>query len=249
MHAYVINLAQATERWEFVSDNLRQSEIEFTRVEAVDGRALTLPHPNYSARNFQLRHGHRDNYGHIGCYLSHLKAFRMFLQSSHSHALILEDDTKPAASLRNIIDRAIEYQSTWDILRICGFHDPHPVPFAKLDNEYQLCICLTRLCGTGAYVVTRHAAEVLAKTLDPMKLPIDHAMDREWFFGLRAAAVLPFPVSQRQHRFKTQCAGRPEHKLPWYLRYWTVFPYRTFNETTRVVARSKQLLRARRGAA
>jgi glycosyl transferase family 25 len=131
---------------------------------------------------------------------------------------------------------------------LCGFHNPHPVPYADLFGEYQLATCFTRLCGTGAYLVTRHAAQVLLDKLLPMWLPIDHALDREWNYGLRASAVLPLPISQVDHNFGSQIAGQVNHKLPWYQRYWTVFPYRFMNESKRLFYRQLQLQHARRTA-
>jgi glycosyl transferase family 25 len=246
LHAYIINLDTAPDRWAFVSRHFQATGIPFTRVAGVWGRDVKLPHPRYSSRGFSLKHGHKTNFGHIGCYFSHLKCLEQFLDSSHTHAIIAEDDASPTPQLRQIIERAIEYQPTWDVLRLCGFHDPHAVPYAPLFGDYQLAVCMTRLCGTACYAVTRHGAEALLAGLDPMSLPIDHAIDREWAHGLSAAAVMPLPVSQRDHQFVTQCAEKPDHKLPWFLRYWSVFPYRSWNETNRFIHRRKQLREAQR---
>ena len=244
MHVFIINLDTAVDRWAFVSRNFDATEIPYTRVSGVLGREVQLPHPRYSSRGFSLKHGHKTNFGHIGCYFSHLKCLEMFLESSHSHAIIAEDDASPPPNLRSIVEGAIDYQPTWDVLRLCGFHNPHAKPFAKLFDEYELAVCMTRLCGTACYAVTRLAAEKLLAGLVPMSLPIDHAIDREWAFGLRAAAVVPLPVSQREHGFITQCGEKPDHKLPWFLRYWTVFPYRAWNETQRFHYRRLQLRHA-----
>ena len=48
---------------------------------------------------------------------------------------------------------------------------------------------------------TELAARALVAGLLPMRLPFDHAFDREWFFGLRAATVLPSPCSQIESDF------------------------------------------------
>ncbi len=245
MHAFIINLDGADERWSFVSSRFAATGVDFTRVAGVRGGELTLPHPQVRQESFARRHGHRTNHGAIGCYLSHLKCLQAFLDSPHQHAIIAEDDADPVENLREILASAIEFQPTWDLLRLCGFHDPHPQSFASLVGEYQLSVCLTRLCGTGAYMVTRQAADVLLKQLDPMTLPIDHAIDREWVFGLRAAAVMPLPIGQRSQVFASQCGVRENNKYPWYQRYWTVFPFRAWNETSRFVYRRKQLRAAR----
>ncbi len=240
MHAYIINLDSAAERWEFVSKNFLKTGISFSRVSGVLGRDLTFPNPLYSKVGFTLRHGHRTNHGAIGCYLSHLKCWQMVANSAHDHAIIAEDDALPNKDLRAIVERAIEFDQTWDILRLSGFHDAHPKPYAKLDGDHELCVCMTRLCGTGAYMIKRQAASILAETLNPMRLPIDHAIDREWAFNLRSAAVMPLPVAQTTHVFNSQCQGKKHAKYPWFLRYLTVFPYRAWTETSRMVHRRRQ---------
>lgn len=246
MHAYIINMDSATERWKFVSEHFAATGIPFSRISGVNGRQLTLPIPEYDETAYRRRHGQRTNLGAVGCFLSHLKSLRAFLDSQHELAIIAEDDAKPVANLREIVEKALRHRDSWDILRLCGFHNPHPAPYARLDDQYQLCVCFTRLCGTGAYAVTRRAAETLLAKLTPMYLPIDHALDREWAYGLRAAAIVPLPISQEEHGFGSQIHANL--KLPWMRRYLTVFPWRAWNESARLVQRTRQLRAARRMA-
>jgi glycosyl transferase, family 25 len=244
IHAYIINLDSARDRWKYVESNFTNIGIPFSRVAGVNGSKLELPLPEYSAVRYRLCHGRRTNLAEVGCYLSHIKCLKEFLASSNDYAVICEDDIKPKNDLKCVLEAAIEYGQSWDILRICGFHNPHSVPYVKLVNDYSLSVTLTRFTGAGAYVLGRRGAEVLAKKLLPMKLPFDHAFDREWFYGLRAASITPRPVDQFRHNFKTQIV-RTKFKLPWYVRYLTVFPYQAFNETARVGNRLRQLRRAR----
>jgi hypothetical protein len=88
--------------------------------------------------------------------------------------------------------------------------------------------------------MSSHSYYVFLKRLIPMVLPIDHAIDREWTIGLRSLAVIPLPVGQTDHQFGTTIGYQTPYKLPWYRRYWTVFPFRLANETTRIVYRMQQ---------
>lgn len=236
--AFIINMEGAEERWAFVERGFSATGIPFTRVAGVDGRSLRYPIPEYDEASYRRRHGKRTDAGQVGCYLSHLKALRAFIESDLDFAVIAEDDASPRPDLRATLDAAIRHRDAWDLLRLCGFHDSHPIPFATLDDPAQsrLCISLTRLCGTGAYLVGRRGAERLLEGLLPMRLPIDHAIDREWMLGLSAAVVQPLPVDQMAHGFASQTAAR-NLKLPAIRRYWTVFPYRAANETARVCFR------------
>ena len=206
---------------------------------------MQFPIAEFDEQLYRKRHGKLPNAGQIGCYLSHLRALETFLESKHDFGIICEDDINPVRNLSSIVEEATAYRDKWDILRLCGFHNSHPRSFAQLNDGYALAINFTRLCGTGAYMVSRHAAQVLLKALVPMWLPIDHALDREWAYGLTAASIYPLPVSQVDHAFESQTTPSKNEKLPAWQRYWTVFPYRASNEIKRVFARSRQLRRAR----
>ncbi len=246
MHTYIINMDEARERWQFVQKAYSETGLSYSRVSAVIGRQFPLPHPSYDEERYRLCHGQRTNPGQLGCYMSHLKCLRLFLESGDEYAMIAEDDSKPVRDVSRVIDAALKYEGCWDILRVCGFHNPHPKPFVDLVGEYKLAICFTRLCGTGAYVVSRHAADVLLQKLVPMFLPIDHALDREWAYGLRSAAVIPLPVSQVEHPFTTQIPATKNYKLPAIQRYWSVFPFRLKNEFARLISRTRQWNRAKK---
>jgi glycosyl transferase, family 25 len=247
MKTYVINLDRAVERWTFFQSMMNPTGIEYERVSGVVGRDLQLPIAEFSAVHWRWLHGKHPNLGQIGCYLSHRKVWQTLLESNAEIAMVCEDDIIPNKNLKSIIDQALrEYSNCWDILRLSGFHNARPQQVCRLDDEFSLAINLTRLCGTGCYVVTRHAAEVLLRELNPMKVPIDHAIDREWFYGLKAMAVDPLPVKQNPDELPSSIPAMRKEKLPIWKRYWGVFPYRAYNETNRFVARLRQLSKTRK---
>jgi glycosyl transferase family 25 len=186
----------------------------------------------------------KTNFAEVGCYLSHLKALQTFLDSREDYAVICEDDIRCSNNLSSLVAECYgEYGSDWDILRLCGLHRGTPLNVHRLSGGSYLSVNLTRQTGAGAYVVNPKAATVLLKCLRPMYLPFDHAFDREWFFGLRALFVHPFPVGQQDGHFTSQI-NLPEKRefSPW-IRYWTVFPFRTYTELSRVTLRATQYLR------
>jgi glycosyl transferase, family 25 len=245
MQAYVINMDSAKERWNYVAAEFAKTGIPFERVSGVNGRKLQLPIPEFDEVLYRRRHGKHPNGSTIGCYLSHLKVLRHFLESSHAYAIICEDDIRPVVNLKSLLERALEHTEHWDILRLSGFHNSHPNSFASLGDGYSLAINLTRLCGSGAYMVHRQAAEVLLRQLVPMSLPLDHALDREWAYGLKSASIFPLPVDQVDHAFGSQIRETVGEKLPIWRRYWTVFPFRALNEVNRVVSRRRRLKEAK----
>jgi len=76
-----------------------------------------------------------------------------------------------------------------------------------------------------------------------MRLPYDHAFDREWFFGLRAAYISPFPASQIESTFLSSVQPGIYMKLSLTRRFLATYPYQAWNEITRWFFRSAAYLR------
>ncbi|MEM6691261.1 MAG: glycosyltransferase family 25 protein [Planctomycetota bacterium] len=241
--AYVINLDHATERWEGLQDEASAAGLRLTRVMAVYGDELPDPLPDFDARSYRLRHGKHPNPREVGCYLSHVRALEMFLKSGEKWGLVLEDDVRLPVGLSNLLERAVEEggENTFDMLRLSGLHSGTPSTLIDLDSSHRIAVNLSRQTGAGAYMVNRKAAEGLVANLLPMRVPLDHAFDREWLMGFKACSLVPYPVEQNE-RYATSIVHSAKYGPS---RYLTVFPYRAINETQRVVHRGLQCLRHR----
>ncbi|HEX8372470.1 MAG TPA: glycosyltransferase family 25 protein [Chthoniobacterales bacterium] len=244
MRAYIINLDSATDRWESVQKSFSTTSFTICRVSGVNGHALQLPIAAYSEGLYRWFHGRPTSLGHVGCYLSHVKAMKAFLESDDEHALIAEDDLTLNQDFEEVLTSAREHSNRWNVLRLSGLSEGKPAVIAQLSGEYQLCVSFGRVKGTGAYLIDRKAARALSKGLLPMRLPIDHAMDREWFFGLRAATIRPFPSSQTETGFRSSIQIGKSLKLSSFRRYIATYPYQAFNEIHRWIFRGWQYLRA-----
>jgi glycosyl transferase family 25 len=245
MKAYLINLDRAKDRLETSRKTLQQAGIEMVRIEAVDGALLEQPYKNYSQTLYRLFHGKKTIPSELGCYFSHLKAMQKFLETDDEYALILEDDIGAGADSREIIEVATQFGDFWDILRLSGLRNGHPWKVVEIKKGYHLCVNMARQTGAGAYVVNRRAAKRMLKAMKTMKLPFDHAFDREWFYGLKALCVTPFPFDQRAFEHASQIDASKIYsspKYPAWQRYWSVFPYRFVNEVSRFIFRLMQYL-------
>lgn len=241
MQAFVINLDSAPERWSAVSEAFKGTGFGVVRVPAVRGRDLTLPIPEYSEEVFHRIHGRPTNLGEIGCYLSHVAACRAFLQTNEDFALICEDDITFQPGAEEAILEVVRYARHWDIIRLSGIGAERGVKAAKLSHGYHLSVCFKRQKGTGAYLVNRLAAQVIAEDFLPIKVPFDHAIDREWFYGLKACSVFPYPVCQMQG-YRSSIQLGPAEKLSSFRRWLTTYPYQVFNETARWLNRGRMAL-------
>jgi len=243
VHVYAVNLDIAKDRWAFIERAFAPTRLTLCRVPAVNGRALQFPVADYSESGFRWMHGRGTNPAEVGCYLSHIKAMEMFLQTEEPHALICEDDVLIHPAFEEVLEAALKYSRHWNILRLTGLSTGNPVRVAPLCGDYGLCVNFGRLKGAGMYLIDRAAARAFVSRLVPMKLPFDHAVDREWFYGLRAACVLPFPCSQTGSGLRTSIQNGGAPKLSPLHRWLGTFPYQAFNETARFLFRAVNCIR------
>lgn len=244
--SYVINLRHARERWENIEVRLRAAGLAYERIEGVYGRDLRLPIPEFDEFSHRLMTGRRPIPAEIGCYLSHIKAIDAFLASdaTHTHALIFEDDAIFGEELPAIIDAALRYAGSWDVLRLSTVGHDRVLRAIPLSGGSFLGVNLTRCKGAAGYMVNRRAAMTFRRRLLPMRLAWDIAFDLEYLWGLKALAVTPFPVVPDE-RAPTQIQNDiNSFKLP-RTRYMTVFPYRAAVESARFVMRSLLYMRTR----
>lgn len=238
MLAYVINLDSATDRWRHMTTAFQATGLRLVRVSALEGSATPAPSDQFSPAGYHRRHGREINMFEVACYLSHLKALATFLDSGvHETAIIMEDDVTPIPDVNAVTREALNFSRNWDVLRLSGLSRGNPIRVRKLTSGHSICVNLGRLKGAGAYMINRNAARRFLNHLLPITLPFDHAMDREWWWGLKAAYVLPFPISQTESRFRSSVQHNSKRKLSCARRLATTYPYQAFNELNRYLFR------------
>ncbi|MEJ2491389.1 MAG: glycosyltransferase family 25 protein [Desulfuromonadales bacterium] len=192
--SYVINLEHASARWHHMRKQLEAIDLPYERIEGVYGNRLSDDVEGYHESRYHLLTGKETNKREIGCYFSHIKALKTFLDSQYDYALILEDDATLPKDIKSILTSAIPHGENWDMLRLTSSREGGFLPFTQIYNHYQLAYNLKVLKNTAAYFVNRHAAMCCVEKMLPMCLPYDVALDRDWDFGFKTACIIPFPV-------------------------------------------------------
>lgn len=240
---HIINLDHATERWKDTSEKFRAIGMEPIRVSAVEGKKLEFPHPDFSYWKYLLGFGRKTNLGEIGCYLSHVKIIRSFLESEREHIFICEDDVCPLPELPELIDKAMRYADSWDLLRLNSFKPTLGVPFIDLGGGYSLNSDTKTSSGTGGMILNRFAGETILKKLLPMRLPYDVALFRDFPVGIREVTVRPSPVVFEEEYFKDSSITIRKRKYPLYhpanLAILTSLPYKGISRIFRLVHRHR----------
>lgn len=209
----VINLDRRPERWEYMTAHLQQRGLQrFTRVSAVDGRALppdSLDLLTPRAREI-IRRGRRWHHeemhelGSVGAALSHLGIWQRLADTVDERWLILEDDIRIEDNLENVVGRArAELPGQFDALFL-GHHTDFPecVPVSEVEMYSPMLASSMRFYGCHAYVLSSQGAAVLAARALPLWIHIDqwiahlcHSRELDGYF------LIPSVVSQLEHVF------------------------------------------------
>jgi GR25 family glycosyltransferase involved in LPS biosynthesis len=146
-HVYYINLDYRHDRRMQMEDWLEESKFPMENVTRISGV-------------------HIPGAGHIGCLLSHINSLKMFLESTHSRCLILEDDYTP-------IDLPT-FWSNFERLRSSGIeYDLVMCAYNKLQSEPTEVEWLHRVhfsFTSSGYLITRSFAQILIQNfIDAVK--------------------------------------------------------------------------------
>ena len=250
LQTWVINLDRAPERLERIRQQMQRLALPFTRLPAVDARALrdsqraALDEPAY-----RRKHGMTPAPGELGCYLSHVHALQQFLASPARFALVLEDDVLLHDSLPAVLAGLVRNADRWDMVKLSAVHSGTPVPVLQVTPGHTLEVMLSRCTGSSAYLVNRRAAQAYAAGLLPMSLPYDHVFDQGWRFGLKVRLVTPTPCGHDDQIASTiEAPAGVTRKFHW-TRRLPAFAYRLGNESRRLVYGLTQTVREKLNSA
>ncbi|WP_185985239.1 glycosyltransferase family 25 protein [Aureimonas mangrovi] len=234
--AYLINLDRSQDRLKRIRGEAERAGVELVRVPAVDGR--TVPAAERALLDepgFLRDHGKRPLPGEYGCYASHLKALEMFLQSSDEFGLILEDDVVLSPDLSQTLS-ALETVGGWDVLKLVHHRRAMHLTERSLPNGLRVGRAAFGPSGSAAaYLVRREIVPRLLRSLTPMRLPYDVALEREWALGVRLRHVHPDPIGLAGTRSLTRDGRKyADQNLPLWQRL-TTLRFRTIDAARRLL--------------
>lgn len=212
---YLINLDRTPDRLSIMKNELAKCEMEFVRVRAVDSRNLDTS--KFIIKNHYKR---EISLGEIGCYMSHVKVMKQFLNSDNEFAVILEDDIKLQNDFKQIVEKVMDgytllpEKHQWDILKLYNGKRRH-IKITDIDSKHIIGACGKSVpVGTVAAVFTRKAAEkflsVSGREVTTIKRPIDSELQNAWEYDLRIYNVLPSIVSLIPVETEIHVHGRPK---------------------------------------
>ncbi|WP_313387105.1 glycosyltransferase family 25 protein [Chishuiella sp.] len=204
---YLINLDRAKDRLKLMTKEFEKNNIEFNRIPAIDYKEININ--SYSIKNLY----DRDLVpGEIGCYLSHLKTLKIFLNSSEEFAIILEDDAILEQNFDEVIYKTInsynelDDSNKWDILKLKNGKRRN-IKIKNIDDRYFIGACGTSIpITTIGAIWTRSAAKKFLNKVGYdtpiIRRPIDCELQHPWEYDLLIYNLLPSVIKTAE--FETQ---------------------------------------------
>ena len=188
LRAFYLNLDQETRRRQSIEHQLGRFGLTAQRVDAVDG---SQPLPAELSTYFSP--GHVMDAGALGCYASHIKAWREILRQDLPHALVLEDDAVLAPDLSRLLtDLVMALPRGWDMVHLGSEPDRAVCEIARVGSHG--IVQFSRVPpGTVGYLLSRAGAQKLLQA-EPKVWPIDTDTRRPWLFGLAVYGVVAPPI-------------------------------------------------------
>jgi glycosyl transferase, family 25 len=188
IRAFYLNLDREAARRHAIEDQLACAGIPAERVDAVDG---SQPLPPELLHYFNP--AHVMDAGALGCYASHIKAWRLTSLKALPHALVLEDDAILPANLAAVLSDIIAaLPKGWDMVHLGTEPDRAVCEIAKVGPRK--IVQYSRVPpGTVGYLISRAGAKKLLQA-KPRVWPIDTDTRRPWVFKLDVYGVVAPPI-------------------------------------------------------
>lgn len=181
MIRYVVNLDRSVERWDRMQKMFQDLGVEIIRLPAVDGRKmdpeeLKNMRPKLSERHFWLK---EMTPGEMGCYLSHLKAWKSLLETEEEWALIMEDDLLVRENVKDFITDESWIPEGVDLIQMTARKEPGAELREKIfksirsKNARLLKVLRWSNMGTVAYMINRKGAAAMIEISKKVLGPVD----------------------------------------------------------------------------
>jgi glycosyl transferase family 25 len=189
----VISLAHSIDRQSKVASEMGKTGLAWSFLDAVDGSKLKLATSGYTAAKVKRLLGFELTPKEVGCYLSHMKAWRACVEKNQP-TLIFEDDFLLQPHFESVLATLLDDHHDWQIVRLQALCDcAHTV--AADFGEYQLVKNQGDPLGATAYLVNPASAKVLLSHSSEVYEPLDHYIEHHEKHGLTMMAVTPYPVT------------------------------------------------------
>lgn len=211
MDIVAINLDSQPQRWAQTQRRFAAVGLVPERLGAVDGARAGVDAAalGYDATLNRHQHHMPLRPGEIGCYASHLAAWRRLLATGGRALAVFEDDVEPDPALPALLDAIERLPMRWDMVKLYGREHERVAWQRPLTAAAELIGYARVPSHTCAYVVSRQGARKLLASRSRFGRPIDVDLRRWWENDLVLLGVQPYPVRRAaESRLSTIDDGR-----------------------------------------
>lgn len=194
---YLINLEKDRTRLEAATAELARAGVRWTRVPAINGRALPAERiaKVYDARTNRARARHPLTPPEIGCYLSHISAWRALVSSDAPGALILEDDFRISGDFAGTLRALSRDTGPWDMVKLFTFRpEARRMNPRRIGPGLEIAVPYKVPSTMLGYALRREAAVRLLRRTPPFFRPVDEDIKFFWERDLSIALMSPQPI-------------------------------------------------------
>jgi glycosyl transferase, family 25 len=190
---FVINMDDSPRRLETMAARLGELGLSFERLPAINGRLLS---EEEKRRINPKRSWCYLQDSELGCYLSHLKAFREIAGRGIPRAIVMEDDALFEPDFSVWAQSDCPLPAGCDILKLEGFGAQNcpKIPISAYASR-TIYYSYKHTGGAAAYIITLEGARKALKNLRIVRGQFDYDLFL-WRNGLSVYDVYPYPARQ-----------------------------------------------------
>lgn len=179
MKTYAISLFRVKERHSYIKNHLKQLNIDYEILDAVDGMELSEDDIKAFCNMEQVqKYRWWLTNGAIACALSHLKAYEAFLRTDNRVAFIMEDDFILPKNIKEILNFIENHIANDEIILLDyrSFKMTQLSTIGKKETAFGSLLYpmdLKDIIGAGAYVIGKDAAMKMKGIIIPINVTAD----------------------------------------------------------------------------
>lgn len=194
MRIFVLSLLDSVERRENVSTLLKEYKLNFEFIDGIDGRKAD-PHllALYNEQEFIYNHGRKAVLGELGCYASHMLAWKKCIELNEP-IIIFEDDFRLKEGVVQALDECEKLIDDYHFIRLED-SNKKPQYEIKSSNGMTLLNYFKVPQCTTCYAISPIAAKKLLHKSKEIILPVDVFIRNVWIHQQPIFSLEPFYVT------------------------------------------------------
>lgn len=217
---YVINLDSSSERLARVEAEFAKKGLEFERVSAVNGKALTAQEKAVYSETLNRKHYYKPLLNaEIACYLSHIKCWKKIVDENLDYGVVFEDDIFLNDEMKSVPAVIESIKTKWDFLKLINpFNKKRIVsrlPLGSFGGKAFELIKWSKLpIGFEAVVISQACAKRLLDIHKEIYRPVDVDMQYFWEHKLAMFGLLPEAVYHEEGIESTIQSRKEKYHYP-----------------------------------